>query len=70
MEDKPFSKSRLSILAFFAAFFDSFAGGGWGPITATFIWLLGFQQFRWDWIMTLIIVCKQLLRWLYSKDFG
>jgi len=69
----------LGILGFFAAFFDAFAGSGWGPITApililsnkseprkvigsvntasffitmaetaTFIWLLGFQQFRWD----------------------
>lgn len=86
VEDKPFSKSRLGILAFFAAFSDALLGGGWGPIIApvlilenkseprkiigsistaaffvtavetfTFIWLLGVMQFRWDWILALVI---------------
>ena len=86
VEDKPFSKSKLGILAFFAAISDAFLGGGWGPITApililankseprkvigsvatsvffittaetfTFIWLLGVEQFRWDWILALVI---------------
>lgn len=86
VEEKPFSKSRLGILAFIAAISDAFFGGGWGPITApililankseprkiigstdataffitvaetlTFIWLLGVEQFRWDWILALVI---------------
>ena len=46
MEDKPFSNSRLSILAFFAAFFDSFAGGGWGPITAPILILSNKSERR------------------------
>jgi hypothetical protein len=85
-EDKPFSRGRLGILAFFAAFSDALLGGGWGPITApililsnkstprkvigstdtaaffitaaetfTFLWLLGAQRFRWDWILALMI---------------
>jgi hypothetical protein len=85
-EDKPFSKGRLGVLAFLAAFSDALLGGGWGPITApililsnkstprkvigstdtaaffitvaetfTFLWLLGAQQFRWDWILALMI---------------
>lgn len=34
VEDKPFSKSRLGVLAFFAAFSDALLGGSWGPISA------------------------------------
>jgi uncharacterized membrane protein YfcA len=86
IEDKPFSKNKLGILAFFAAFLDAFLGGGWGPITApililankseprkiigsittsvffitvaetlTFVWLLGVEPLRWDWILALTI---------------
>lgn len=86
IEDKPFSKSKLGILAFFAAFSDALLGGGWGPIispililtnqsdprkiigsvatsvffitaaeTLTFMWLLGVEQFRWDWIIALVV---------------
>jgi len=33
-EDKTFSKGKLGILAFLAAFADALLGGGWGPLTA------------------------------------
>jgi hypothetical protein len=112
IEDKLFSKSRLSVLAFFAAFADALLGGGWGPITApililtnkgetrkiigsvatsvffitlaetfTFIWLLGVGQFRWDWILALVIgggisaplaayTCKQVQPRLLGASVG
>jgi hypothetical protein len=84
--DKAFSKHKLRILAFLAAFSDALFGGGWGPLTTpililsnkssprkvigsmdttaffvtlaetlTFIWLLDIKQFRWDWILALVI---------------
>jgi hypothetical protein len=86
VEDKPFSKGKLRILAFSAAFADALFGGGWGPLTApllilsdkssprkvigsmdttaffvtaaetlTFLGLLDIGQFRWDWIIALVV---------------
>jgi hypothetical protein len=85
-EDRPFSRGKLGLLAFMAAFSDALFGGGWGPLTApllilsnrspprkvigsmstaaffvtlaetlTFLGLLGMGQFRWDWILALVI---------------